>query len=201
MKSIEQLAIAAMVSVLASCSGMQLQRDLEHADASKQYRASLSSAAELNPEQHCKATGVMNDWTPIEFTRATPIIKLPSGLSAAAVCLSIPTGARALQLRAGAEGGMTFYEATVVQPSFQFLSDNYQLVRDLPKLPLSPGYSSLGSFERSGYVIITKDLPEARYVLVYIDPSSLDGSIDVQTGTRAIPVPFSPYGKVRIRFR
>jgi hypothetical protein len=201
MKRAEQLAIAAMVCVLTSCAGRQVQRDLKHADVSRQYRSSLSAAVELNPEQHCKGTGVLNAWIPIEFTAATPIIKLPSDISAAAVCLKIPAGARALQLQAGAEGGMTFYEATVVHPSLQFLSDQYRLVKDLPKPRMSPGHSALGSFEITGIVVITEDLAEARFVLVYIHPAILDSIIDVQTGYQSIPVPFSPYGKVKIRFR
>jgi hypothetical protein len=201
MKSTERLAIAAMVCVLASCSGRQLQRDLKHEDASRQYRASLSSAAELNPENHCRAAGALNVWIPLEFTTSTPIIKLPSGISAAAVCLGIPAGARGVQVQAGAEGGMTFYEATVVRPSFQFLGDKYQLVKDLPKARLSPGHSTLGSFEISGVVLIPDEPAGARFMLVYIHPSVLDGFIDVQTGGRSIPVPFSPYGKVKIKFR
>jgi hypothetical protein len=200
MKSTEQLAIAAMVCVLASCSGRQVQRDLKHADVSRQYRSSLSSAVELNPEQHCKATGAMNVWTPIEFTPTTPIVKLPSGLNAAAVCLSIPAGARALQVQETAKGGTTFYEITVVYPSFQFLDGKYQLVKDLPAAKLSPG-ETLFTFEITGNVIIPDELAEARFVLVYIHPKILDGLIDVRKGRRSIPVPFSPYGTVRIRFR
>ena len=106
----------------------------------------------------------------------------------------------ALQLQAGGEGGMTFYELTVVRPSFQFLGDQYQLVRDLPIARLSPGHSALGSFEITGNVVMT-GLTDPRFVLVYIHPSSPDGFIDVQTGARSIPVPFSPYGQVRLKFR
>lgn len=95
---------------------------------------------------------------------------------------------------------MTFYELTVVRPSFQFLGDQYQLVQDLSIARLSPGHSALGSFEITGNVVMT-GLTDPRFVLVYIHPSSLDGIIDVQTGARSIPVPFSPYGKIRLKFR
>jgi len=200
-RQIKHLLVAATVFTLTSCSGLQVQRDLKHADLSQSYRASLSSAVEFNSEQHCKIQGVMNSWTALEFIETTPIVKLPNGTSAAAVCIDIPAGARVVEMHAHAKGGMTFHELTVVHPSLQFLDDKYQLVKDVQKPRLSPGDTFFSGLGLSGNSVLTSDLSSARHVLVYVHPLSLEGAIDVQTGYESIPVPYGPYGPVKIRFR
>jgi hypothetical protein len=201
MKKIKQLTLGLMVIGLASCSELQVQRDLKHADISQQYRASLSTAVDFDPERLCTKQGAIGAWTTIDFSATTPKLKLPSGLNAEATCIGIPKGARVLQLNAGATGGATYYEMTIVHPSLQFLDESHKLVKDMQNPKLSPGESLFSGLGLSGNVVMTSDLDAAKYVLVYVHPLSLDGSIDVQTGYQSIPVLYSPYGQVKVRFQ
>lgn len=186
--------------VLTACSGLQVQRDLNHADVSQSYKASLSSAVEFVPETACVLQSTTNKWTTIEFSSTTPRVKLPNGLNAAALCLVIPPGSKAIEVLSDAQGGMTYYEIAMVSPSLQFLDSNHKLVKDLPIPRLSPA-DTLNGLGLRGVIVLTTDLAQAQYAVVYVHPNSLDGSVTVQTGVAAIPVPFAPYGKVKLRFQ
>ena len=201
MKYLERLLILSIAALLASCSGLQVQRDLDHAEVAKRYRTSLDSAADAVAAHDCALRGTMNAWTSFELSASTPIVKMPSGMKAAAVCVAIPAGARALEVQSTAKGGMTYFELTVVHPSLQFLDGGYALVKDLQKPRLSAGEGFFRGFGLSGIVVLTDDLAAAKYVLVYAHPDSLEGAVDVYTGYQTIPVPYGPYGAVKVRFR
>lgn len=200
MRIINYSGLFALTCALTACAEAQVKRDLEHADASQHYKASLSSASEFNGDRDCSARGTTT-WTAFRFNESTPIIKLPSGMNAAAFCISIPSGARAVEIHSDAKGGMTYFELTLVHPSLEFLSSDFKLVKDLKKPRLSPGEGFFSGFGLSGVVVLTDDLAKARHVLIYVHPLSLDGAIDVQTGYRSIPVPYGPYGEVKVKFR
>lgn len=200
MRGAKTVAMLFSLSLLASCSGLQVQRDLKHADVAQSYKSSLVTAAEFDPEKRCILQGVVKSWTPLDFTASTPVVKLPSGLNASAFCMRVPSGSRAMELLSDARGGLTYYELAMVSPSLQFLDADYQLIKDVPMPRLSPT-DTLNGLGLRGVTVLTTDLVKARYVVVYVHPGSLEGSVTVQTGVAAIPVPFGPYGKVKVRFQ
>jgi hypothetical protein len=179
---------------------MQVDRDLEHAALSQQYRSALAQPVSADPSASCTAPSAGTSWTSFEFTSTTPIATLPNGMNAAAVCIQIPERARALEMHADAKGGLTYFELMMVHPSQQFLDVDKKLLRDLPQPKLSP-QDTLNGLGLHGVTVLTTDLAAARYVIIYVHPESLDGSVDVHTGYHTIPVPYSPYGQVKIRFK
>ena len=95
---------------------------------------------------------------------------------------------------------LTYFELIVLHPSQQFLDGNKQLIKDLPGPKLSP-QDTLNGFGLYGVTVLTTDLSNARYAIVYVHPESLEGAVDVYTGYHTIPVPYGPYGQVKIRFK
>lgn len=201
MKILVNGGMVAVILAITGCSGLQVQRDLKHSQLSEQYRTSLNSASAFDANRQCTATGSLNAWSTLDFSPATAITLLPNGVKASAACFRIPSNARIVQLHADAKGGMTYHELAIVHPSLLFIDGNNQLVRDIQKPKLSPGESFFSGLGLSGNVVIETSLASAKYVVVYIHPLSLDGAIDVQTGYESIPVPYSPYGQVKIRFK
>jgi hypothetical protein len=196
----KNVAIMLLLFLATACSGLQVQRDLKHAGVTQSYKTLLATAAEFDPEKQCVLEGKAKTWTPLDFAEATPITKLPSGLNASGLCLRVPSGSQAMEVMSDARGGLTYHELIMVSPSLQFLDADYQLIKDVPDPRLSPA-DTLNGLGLRGVVVLTTDLAKARYVVVYVHPGSLEGSVIVQTGVAAIPVPFGPYGKVKIRFQ
>lgn len=193
-------AIGLSVFLLAGCASMQVDRDLKHAELSKQYRNAIAQPGSVDSSASCISPNSGTAWTQFEFTPATPVAKLPTGTNAAAICVRIPEGARAMEMHADAKGGMTYFELVVLHPSQQFLDGNKQLVKDLPEPKLSP-QDTLNGFSLYGVTVLTTDLAAARYVIVYVHPESLEGAVNVYTGYHTIPVPYGPYGRVKVRFK
>ena len=199
MRRIKYLGLVALICTLTACAEAQVKRDLQHAEVSRHYKASLASAAEFNGKRDCTKRGTTT-WTSFQFNESTPIIKLPNGTNAAAFCVIIPAGARALEVHSDSKGGMTYFQLMLVHPSLQFLADDFKPVKDLPKPRLSPGEGFFSGLGLNGVVVLGDDLASANYILIYVHPLSLDGAIDVQTGYRSIPVPYGPYGQVEVKF-
>ncbi|KRA46596.1 hypothetical protein [Pseudoxanthomonas sp. Root630] len=193
-------AIGLSVLLMAGCASMQVDRDLKHAELSQQYRTAVAQTSSADPGASCITPNGGTAWTHIEFNPTTPIAKLPTGTNAAAFCVRIPDGARAMEMHADAKGGMTYFELIVLHPSQQFLDGDKQLIKDLPEPKLSP-QDTLNGFGLYGVTVLTTELSTARYVLVYVHPASLDGAVDVYTGYHTIPVPYGPYGQVKVRFK
>ena len=200
MRCIKTMAVLLTGGLLAACSGLQVQRDLKHADLAQSYKASLARAGAFDPSSQCVLQATPNKWLSLEISPATPVVKLPTALNAAALCIRIPPGSRAMEVLSDAQGGMTYYEIAMVSPSLQFLDEKYQLIKDEPVPRLSPADTFNGLGLR-GVSVLTTELAQARYVVVYVHPASLEGAVTVQTGVAAIPVPFAPYGKVKIKFQ
>lgn len=193
-------AIGLSIFLLAGCASMQVDRDLKHAELSQQYRVAIAQATALDPTEPCISPNAGTAWTTFGFTPSTPVVKLPSGMNAAAICVRIPEGARAMEMHADAKGGMTYFELIVLHPSQQFLDGNKRLIKDLPEPKLSP-QDTLNGFGLYGVTVLTTDLSNARYAIVYVHPGSLEGAVDVYTGYHTIPVPYGPYGQVKVRFK
>lgn len=188
---------------LAACAGMKPTRHVRQFEALERYRASLNTTTEVKAEQLCVTQGAMNSWVSLDFTPSTTVAKLPSGLTTTASCVSVPAGARALELRSEGGAWAGYNEMLVVHPSLQFLGNEFELIKDLPKPRLSASESLLSGLGLSGITVLTNDLASARYVVVYVHPSSFDGEIKVLSAYKGegTPVPFTPYGPVKLRFR
>jgi len=194
------LAAALVAFAVGGCSSLQVDRDLQHAKLADQYRNALSTAAPFDGQRLCTGGASLNAWSTVTFTAATAIVELPNGIRAEAVCLTLPANARMLQIDSDARGGMTYYEVMAVYPSLLFLDAQLGVVEDFPKPKLSPG-DGFSGLQLTGNLVIDERLAKARHVVVYVHPRSVDGLIDVQTGYQSIPVPYTPYGQVRVRFR
>ena len=200
MKIMWRLAVSLLVLPLAGCASLQVDRDLKHAELVQQYRSAVGPDASLTAAPQCTAAAIGATWTTLQFAPTTPVTKLPSGQTAASFCVQIPVGARALELQAFGKGGMTFHEMIVVHPSLQFLDEKQSLIKNVAEPQLS-AFDNLGGFGLRGVTVLTTDLSAARSVIVYVHPDSLEGSLDVHTGYETIPVPYGPYGQVKVRFK
>lgn len=197
---IRNLLLLAAVTLLSSCAELQVQRDLDHAAEMQRYRSSLAAAQPMNPSSLCANNPVLSTWTTFKFTTSTAPVKLPNGVSAAAVCMSIPAGARAIELRSDASGGMTYYQTTVLHPSLQFLDKTHALIKDIPIPRLGVG-DSFNGMRLVGTMAIAGGIESARYLVIYVHPDSLDSAIDVHIPGATIPTPYSSLGMVQVRFR
>lgn len=195
------LPCALLAAGLASCADMQVKRDLQHADDAARYQALTSSPAEHAATDACAPPPALNEWHGMEFSAGTPIYRIGDKVNAAAFCFTIPRGSKSLELLSSSRGGMTYYELTLAYPSLLFVDDSGKTVIDMQKPNLHPGEGIFRGLGLSGIVVLTTDLSDARRVVVYVHPLSLKGEINVQTGFKSIPVPYSPYGNVRIKFR
>lgn len=188
---------------LTGCATNQVERDLDADDQSRLYVSATQSPESFDPEQSCKATSGMLAWTLFEFDKTTPIVTLPSGLSAAAFCLGVPKGARAVEIRAPVAGGnlfSTLYDVTVVSPSAMLLNSSFELVEDVQSPGLNFGEEGAQGPELKGVTLLTGDRAETRYVVIYVHPESLSEKVIVRSAADQIPVPHVPYGPVKVKF-
>lgn len=198
---LRNLLLSTTALLLCACSGLQVQRDLNHAAESQRYRSSLAGAQPFNPSAQCTGKPALNNWKSYKFTASTIPVKLPSGISASAVCLPVPGGARTLEIRSDATGGMTYYESTVLHPSLQFLDAEHALIRDIPVPRLRVGDSFSSGMRLTGTMALASGLESARYLVIYVHPDSLDSSTEVFIPGATIPIPYSSAGTVEVRFR
>lgn len=204
MKYILHAAVLTAALAAAGCSGSQVKRDVEHAEAVQRYLSVLNGATAIDSTQACRdlsVAGAVDRWTTLEFSRKTPIIELPNGVKAAAVCISVPAGVRAMEVKSPSSSGLTYYEITVVHPSVLLFDERSLLISDVQKPRMSPGESFFSGFELNGVVVLLGERAATSHVVVYIHPQILDGYVDVHTGYETIPVPYAPHGTVKIRFR
>ena len=167
-----RLALGLLLLPITGCASMQVDRDLKHAELSQQYRGAIAQVTAPDATEPCTTPNAGTAWTMFDFTPSTPVVRLPSGMNAAAICVRIPEGARAMEMHSDAKGGMTYFELIVLHPSQQFLDGNKQLIKDLPGPKLSP-QDTLNGFGLYGVTVLTTDLSNARYAIVYVHPESL----------------------------
>ena len=185
------------IALLTSCSSIKVitaERDLKHAEFSKQYQAAVASPAPFVAKRSCRLISKLNEWTSISFTQSTPVVTLPSGTAAASICLTIPVGAHAVEVQTGAVDFM------IIHPSLQFLDDQYALLKDIPKLPLSSEDPFQGRFRLDVNTELSSDLANAAQVVVYVHPSSLMGEAKVRVHYDVYRILYTPYGRVDIKF-
>lgn len=199
MNSILPISAGLALALLTGCSGLQVKRDLQHAQDAEQYIAATKRDVAPMRAGDCRATK-LGTWNEFQFSATSPVVKLPNDLAATAFCFAKPSGARVLQVRTYAAGGMTFHELTIVHPSILALDDEFKVVKDLQKPKLSPGEHFIKGLGLTGNVVLSGEVARAAYAVFYVHPLALEGAIDVQTGFESIPVPYGPYGKVEIRF-
>ena len=193
--------LVTLICLLAtSCAGMQVKRDLAHAESAQNYRAATASGETLQLDTICRPAPAFKSWASFEFTSTTTIYKVSDDLNAAASCIGIPSGANAIEIHGGSKGGMTYHEATAISPSIMFVDQNYKVVRDVQRPRFKAGEGFFTGLGVSAIIPLVGDLASARYAVIYIHPFSTDGEIDVHTGYQTIPVPYGPYGTVRVRF-
>lgn len=198
MKS-ETLLIAATLA-LCGCAEMQVKRDLAHVEQSARYSSATSTGLTFDPKQLCSGAPQLKSWITYHFSPDSKIYQLPFGTNAAAHCTEIPADAKAIEIYGPSTGGMTYHQITVVHPSLLLLDKDYQTADDIQKPKLKAGQGMIRSFGVSGIITLTGDLTRSRYAVIYVHPLSTSGEIDVYTGYETIPVPYGPYGEVRIRF-
>lgn len=194
------ISAVALCCLATSCAELQVKRDLTHAQHTQAYKLSTASGARFEPGTLCAKSSAFKSWTAFEFTPGSEIYSLPTGINAAANCLAIPAVARAMEIHGGSKGGITYYEATAIHPSILFLDSDFRVISDLQKPRLKAGEGVFSGLGVSGIIPLVGDLATARYAVIYIHPLSTDGEIDVYTGYQTIPVPYSPYGTVKVRF-
>lgn len=184
---------------LTGCSEMQVKRDLQVANDTSSYTASLAAASPFNASAACTMAPAIKQWQAIPFSPQTPLFKLPNGVSAAAYCLKIPQGAQAFELYGGASSGMTYYEITVVHPSIIGLDEKFGVLQDVqaPRMLPSEGWTE---FRISGITQLREKLKDSAYLIVYVHPQSFEGRVNIVGVGSSIPVPFAAYGEVKIRF-
>lgn len=200
MPSIQQIVVVALSAcALSGCAEMQVKRDLQVANDADLYRASLSTAVEFNGSSACILAPAMKQWQAIPFSRQTQIFKLPNGLAAAAHCLKIPSGARAFELYGAASDGLTFHQISLVHPSAIGLDEKFGILKDLPVPKMNPD-EGWTEFRISGITLLTGELQDSAYLIVYVNPDSFKAGVDVMVPGSTIPVPYAPYGDVKIRF-
>ena len=186
--------------ILGSCAEMQVKRDLAHVQQSESYALATQSGSAFDPANICSKPPAFKSWVSFKFSADSEVYKLPLTTNAAAHCVEIPDNAKAIEIFGPSAGGMTYHEITVVHPSILFLDKNYQLVDDLQEPKLKAGQGMIRSFGVSAIVTLTSNLQRAKYAVIYVHPLSTGGEIDVYTGYETIPVPYGPYGEVRVRF-
>ena len=195
-----QILILIVCSFLASCAEMQVKRDIGHAHEVQQYIAATASGKPFEPASLCAPSPAFKAWATFEFSQTSTIYSLPNGINAEATCLTIPAGAKAIELHGmGSQSGLTYHEATAIHPSILFLDKDYKTVVDLQQPRLSAGEGLFTGLGVSGIVPLVTKLSMAKYAVIYIHPKSTDGAIEVYTN-KTIPVPYGPYGTVRARF-
>jgi hypothetical protein len=200
MPSIQRIVVVALSAfALSGCAEMQVKRDLQVANDADQYRASLSNAVEFNGSSNCTLAPALKQWQAIPFSPQTPILKLPNGLSAAAYCLKIPKGARAFELYGAASDGLTFHQISMVHPSAMGLDEKFAILKDVPVPRMKPD-EGWTEFRISGITLLTGELQNSAYLIVYVNPESFKAGVDVMVPGSTIPVPYAPYGEVKIRF-
>ena len=199
MNNISSMTLGIFLLSLAGCSELQVKRDLKHAQDAEQYIGALKGDAAGVVASDCRITK-LGAWNEFSFSATSPVVRLPNGLTATAFCFTKPAGAKILQIRTYAAGGMTFHELTIVHPSILALDNEFKVVRDLQKPKLSPGEHFIKGLGLTGNLVLGGELARTGYAAFYIHPESLEGAIDVQTGFESIPIPYGPYGKVEIRF-
>ena len=184
---------------LIGCAEMQVKRDLQVANDAASYSASLANATAFNGQSACTLAPAMKQWQAIPFNRQTTILKLPNDLSAAAYCLKVPKGAQAFELYAGASDGMTYNQISIVHPSVIGLNENFSILQDVqvPKMRPAEGWTE---FRISGITLLRGKLQDSAYLIIYVNPESFKSGVDVIGPGRTIPVPYAPYGEVKIRF-
>jgi hypothetical protein len=187
-------------ALLSGCSGLQVERDLRHAEDAEAYQASLQAPVPAARATDCRAGIPLNVWTEIAFAPGTPAFVLPNGVKAAASCLAKPAGARVARLRSYATGGATYFELTLVHPSILAMDGEFALLKDVQKPRLSPGEHFFKGLRLAGNLPLNGELSASEFLLFYVHPLSLSGTIAVQTGYETIPVPYAPYGKIEVRF-
>ena len=193
------LALATTL-LLSACAEMQVKRDLAHVEQSERYTSATASGLNFDPKLLCTSAPSLKSWVSYQFSPDSKIYQLPFGTNAAAYCTEIPENAKAIEIYGPSAGGMTYHQITVVHPSLLLLDKNYQTSDDIQKPNLKAGVGMIRSFGVSAIVTLSGDLKRSRYAVIYVHPLSINGEIEVYTGYETIPVPYGPYGEVRVRF-
>lgn len=194
------LCVIAFCCLATSCAELQVKRDLTHAQYAQDYKRATASGAGFEPGALCTDTMAFKSWATFEFTPKNKIYDLPTDTNAAAYCVAVPAGAKAIEIRGESKGGLTYFEATAIAPSVLFLDRDYKIVSDLQRPRLKAGEGFFSGLGVSAIIPLVENLATARYAVIYIHPLSTGGEIDVHTGYQTIPVPYGPYGTVKARF-
>jgi hypothetical protein len=169
------------------------------AEDAEAYKKATSAGEKFDPSTLCTAPDTFKTWVPFKFSPDSRIYSLPSDTNAAAYCVAVPQGARAVEIHGKSKGGLTYYDAVAIHPSILFLDSEYKTVADLqrPKLAAEDGFTGLAV---SGVVPLIGNLAPAKFAVIYIHPLSTNDGINIFTPYKTIPVPNGPYGKVKVRF-
>lgn len=186
--------------LLSSCAEMQVKRDAIHAEQSSAYRSAIATAGDFDAAALCGTAALSKARVELEFAPGTKPYRLPSGLNAAAYCMPIPQGTQEMRISSNGGVGPSFHQITSIHPSVLLLGEDYRIVFDVRSPSYIPDSNGLASIGVKGVLTLGEAQPDARYAVVYIDPDSLNEKINVIAGRQLIPVPFGPYGKVKIHF-
>lgn len=186
--------------ILSGCAAMQVERDLKNADDVARYLQALTVEAPVISAGNCDMEPRLGKWIELSFSAASPIVKLPTGVTAAAFCMLRPAEAELMKLRTYAAGGLTYFEMTIVHPAIMMLDANLNSVTDMPVPKFTVGESFWRGLGFTGSFALHEDPSRMKYAVVYIHPLSFVGFIEVDTGYETIPVLVGPYGNVEIRF-
>ena len=186
---------------LTACAGVQADKMVRHKAEVESYTAALRSPVAFDAASICTASAKLGDWYVTSISKETPVMRTPSGMVAAAACVGIPQGATELRLNSNGVGsGLAFYGTTIAFASTQFLSADFVLIEDFPKPESFAGEGVLSGFAVTSDYDLSKRLSSARYMLIYVNPDSLEGGVKVMDGLQQIWVPYAPYGEFRMRF-
>lgn len=190
----------AALAGLSACAGMEVKRDQAHTRHAMEYMGATITGAEFHPETQCTRAPAPRAWIAVHFDAERESLALPIGMNAAAECIVIPSGARALEIHGNSQGGMTYHELSVIHPSLMLLDQGYRVLANLQDLRMRPDMGFVAGFRLRQVVPLDRQFVEARFAVLYVHPLVTSGEIEVDTGYQIIPVPFGPYGKVRLRF-
>lgn len=198
MINVKNILLVTLFFLMVGCEHLQVARDLEHAENKTKYLAAVASSEGFGLEV-CKSP-LIKKWFDIEFNVSQKSYMLPNDLSASAICLELPDGTQSAQVQSFVSSAATYYESTIVHPSLLLLDDVGGVVKDIqvPKYGVSEDF--FRGMKLFGNVVFKSEFNNAKYLVVYVHPESLKGAVTVQTGVSAIPVPYNPYGSVRVKF-
>jgi len=187
---------------LTACAGVQADKMARHQAEVETYRAALQSPVAFDAAAICTSTPKLGEWYVTSISKETAVVRTPSGMVAAPVCVGIPQGATELRLNSNgvSSSSLAFYGTTIAFASTQFLSTDFSLIDDFQKPESFAGEGVLSGFAVTSDYDLSKRLSSARYMLIYVNPASLEGGVKVMDGLQQIWVPYAPYGEFRMRF-